>query len=205
MNAPPRVEPKEISRTNNVRVEQRAGPNRRRYWDPSDGRWTHPLQDNASMERFYTRVKGFLLEPPGPLAIYVNPVLRDNRDPAPRIRAERIRRAYDGPFPTGLKDTACNCGSNCDNWEQHYEKLGLEFDHWLADEVEDSMPTRADFLELQSMIRDLRRANDEQQEVIDKSQELQGELGKELARLRMRLDEPVKDPEAAEETEDAPK
>ena len=125
-----------------VRFEER-DPNTRRYFDPKDGRWTHPLPSSPSQERFYTRTKGFLADPKavelryGRLAIYVNPKLRDSQNPDPLARAAEKTRAYDGPFPTLEKDAPCNqhMGKNaCATWNDHYNKMGLVFDHWIDEE-----------------------------------------------------------------------
>lgn len=126
-----------------VRTEERNPPgHKRRYWDPKDGLWTHPLGGNASMERFYIRVKGFMLVPPGELAIYAVTRKLESRNPDPRARAEEQANAFAGPFPIGEKTTTCNCliwhGKNCTTWEQHYLKKDLVVHHMVKDEQEPS-------------------------------------------------------------------
>jgi len=125
-----------------VRFEER-DPNTRRYFDPKDGRWTHPLPSSPSQERFYTRSKGFLADAKavqqryGKLAIYANPKLKDSKNPDPFTQAADKARALDGPFPTGERDSECNShrGSEaCKTWNDHYNKMGLVFDHWIDEE-----------------------------------------------------------------------
>ena len=114
---------------------------KRRYWDPADGLWTHQLAGNASAERFYTRTKGFLLQPPGELAIYVNDNLLTSKHPDARQRDIDKQRAYAGPYPIGEKKTICRCSQwfdkNCDTWEEHYGRLGLFVHHMVKDEASD--------------------------------------------------------------------
>ena len=114
---------------------------KRRYWDPADGLWTHQLAGNASAERFYTRTKGFLLQPPGELAIYVNNELLDSKHPDMRQREIDKQKAYAGPYPVGEKKTICRCSQwfdkNCDTWDEHYGRLDLLVHHLVKDEMSD--------------------------------------------------------------------
>lgn len=120
---PPRVQVRETAER----------PTRTRYWDPRTGLWTGGLMNGASQERFYLRVKGYLLKPPGRLAIYRNPdALQDPDDP------QRRARAYTPPLPTGVKTTVCDCRQNCASWEEHYKKRGLEMDHFSDEERPDA-------------------------------------------------------------------
>jgi hypothetical protein len=129
---------------NRVRIQVTEGE-KRRYWRPKDGMWTHPLGSNASMERFYTRMKGFMTMPPGELAVYVNVANRDNLDPDPRTRAETRARAHTGPLPTGSKERfPCHGHEGCDTWEAHYSRLGMEVDYMLADEPSEAVRSLTD-------------------------------------------------------------
>lgn len=109
-----------------VRLENMGDVNRRRYFDPRDGRWTLPQPDGASVERYNLRRHGWLLRPPGDLYYYVNPKLEKSVE-----LVERLRAADGLPYPAGPKTTGpCNHvqhgGGDCETWEQHYEHLGLE-------------------------------------------------------------------------------
>ena len=125
-----------------VRIEEMiTSGEKRRYWDPTTGRWTPPLAGNASAERFYTRTKSFLLQPPGELAIYVNNDRLESKNPDPRQRERDKQNAFTGPYPIGEKKTICRCSElvdkNCDTWEEHYGQLGLFVHHMVKDEMSD--------------------------------------------------------------------
>jgi len=130
-----------------VRSEVRSGT-KRRYWNPADGHWTLPLASSASEERFYVRTKGYLLMPPGELAIYVSPRARDSQNPDPRERAREQAKALTPPLPTGEKTIPCPCGRQfgkvCATWEEHYKHKGWVVDHMLKDEVPDQGKTLTD-------------------------------------------------------------
>jgi hypothetical protein len=131
-----------------VRVaETEKSGNKRRYWDPADGMWTAPLAANASAERFYTRTKGFKLDPPGEpdeWAIYANTERLENHNPDPRAREALKANAFAGPFPMGAKTTVCRCegwrGKNCKTWEDHYATAGLVVHHMHKDDAGDGSP-----------------------------------------------------------------
>jgi hypothetical protein len=115
---PPRIQLREMGDS----------PSRTRYWDPRSGTWTGGLPNGASQERFFLVEKGFMLRPPGRLAIYRNPLLVASRNAKDRKRAMTL------PCPTGLKTTVCDCLENCNSWEEHYGKRGLEIDHFEDEE-----------------------------------------------------------------------
>jgi hypothetical protein len=118
---------------NRIRLNVTEGQ-KQRYWRPSDGMWTELLAGNASSERYYTRIKGFMMEPPGELAMYVNPETRDNRNADPRTRAEISAKSRMGPLPTGAKGSyLCHGHEGCGTWETHYGRLGMEIDYMMKD------------------------------------------------------------------------
>ena len=63
--------------------------------------------------------------------------MKDSKNPDPFTQAADKARALDGPFPTGERDSECNShrGSEaCKTWNDHYNKMGLVFDHWIDEE-----------------------------------------------------------------------
>jgi len=98
------------------------------------------------MERFYAQTKGFMTTPPGELAMYVNAASRDNNDPDPRTRAETREKArITTPFPTGSKEGfPCYGHEECDTWEAHYGRMGMEVDYMLADEPREAVRSLTD-------------------------------------------------------------
>jgi hypothetical protein len=124
---------------NRVRLQVTEG-DKRKYWRPQDGMWTHALGGNASMERFYTRAKGFMLTPPGELAMYVNTASRDNNNADPRTRTQIRAKSLLGPLPTGSKEGfPCYGHEDCGAWEDHYSRLGMEVAYMLVDEPNEAV------------------------------------------------------------------
>jgi hypothetical protein len=124
---------------NRIRLNVTEGQ-KQRYWRPRDGMWTSLLPGNASSERYYTRVKGFMTTPPGELAMYVNPKTRDNSNANPRLRARISANSRIGPLPTGAKgDYPCYDHEECGTWEAHYGRLGMEIDYMMKDAPAESV------------------------------------------------------------------